>query len=493
MFTAARRASLPTYDHTLGSPTEACGIEPMYERQVASVRIRYRYGAGSTDYYDDYALNSGHPDYARAITVYVDSPDQDQADDANDSNVASKLLSALMDLSWSGKLDLHETSAPLPWYLPGAAINLVGGVGVARPEWATIGAIVQSVRHHVGAETTDTCAITFGAPEHLGLQDWFELSDIAYSSSTVVGDPGGQDPDPPPYAQSPITPGGTYSDLENNTPSGAPGGGLEFQSRSGTCSLMGYAEYMTPSTPPKKFLTRAFSGVSRYHTFSESPCAGIDTVYAATFSGADSYVGPSTITRGGRCVINDGGAVTTVDSSNAIPLDIASLNPGGFMQRMAVERSRRRLWFLRSDCECGVCYAGAPQYSDCEESAESLTTEDTEESAADRMLAANPWPETWSGAGALAAYEARVSGFDFQRSIFRYRGEFTACGSWKSLQVTVRLQSRAFGSSDSWESAGERVVVILSDYYGNVTLPAQEVDAERGREVRVGEVAIQQL
>lgn len=81
--------------------------------------------------------------------------------------LAAELYTALSVLHWDGSIKIVRDECD-GGITPGMVLNLTGG----RAEWATMKALVQTVVENLDtAETT----VTFGPPNHLGLQDIIEL------------------------------------------------------------------------------------------------------------------------------------------------------------------------------------------------------------------------------------------------------------------------------------------------------------------------------
>lgn len=510
VFHCRDRAHLTPINHALLSQLEAAGIEPIYEQQAFAVRIRYRWGTGQLDYYDDWAGDNARPDGPGTLRVDVSSTSQDLAEDAKDQGVAAKLFAALGPLAWAGSLNLHERDAALPWYTPGSTLNLTGG----RSEWESMGAVVQGVSHHVVAATTDACSITLGAPTHLGVQDWLEVSTIGtLAAETVATTPTISDTNPP--GTDPGTPGdpATY-EQQKPLPDGPPSVALEYQAQGGLCTMIGLAEMGTPSHPSRYFKTRTFSGVldgviratdPAQPTIYNNSCAvsgsetwtaaetcsglfqGVNRSYGIAPGSGEPFDSTTTKTR-----TTPGGVRVAVYSM----LEYETLDAWGFTTPETIlSPSQRSYQAYMVDYGSGIYTRTAgPGIA-----YETYTNEDTEDAAYTRDHGSDGWPvypvghahageEMW-GSAVNAIYTARDSGRTFTKQKIRYRGTVGNLGAWNWWKIVVQLEKQALADTTAepygdWTPAGTREHVALADIDGNATIPVTEVDAPRGYQLR---------
>lgn len=86
------------------------------------------------------------------------------------SGVAEAYYNATNPLRWAGQYVIDEEEITLTLPRPGDALNLTGGLAADRG-WTTMAAQVQEVSLDVQAGRT---SITFGSPDHLGVQDMIQ-------------------------------------------------------------------------------------------------------------------------------------------------------------------------------------------------------------------------------------------------------------------------------------------------------------------------------
>ncbi|OQC18675.1 MAG: hypothetical protein BWX69_03266 [Planctomycetes bacterium ADurb.Bin069] len=147
--------------------------------------------------------------------------------------IAAHLLAALGPLAYAGSISLVDDISALATARPGLAINLLGG----RTEWATMAGVIQQVALSVVAES-ESLTVTWGAPRHLGIGEWL---DISRHAGDGLG--GAVDPDRLPDGPTSTDPQpGTYDDL-NQTPPAVPAGNIAIQTRGGTWAKCGFVSF----------------------------------------------------------------------------------------------------------------------------------------------------------------------------------------------------------------------------------------------------------
>jgi hypothetical protein len=90
--------------------------------------------------------------------------------------LAEKIYNAFASLQWSGSFSVTEGEVAGAFRI-GQKLNITGG----RPEWATMGAIVQAVSEDVDSGTT---TVRFGPPQHLNLSDLVALMRVTRNRLT---------------------------------------------------------------------------------------------------------------------------------------------------------------------------------------------------------------------------------------------------------------------------------------------------------------------
>lgn len=487
VFRAAALASRPAATIALVGPASSWAFSPRHDLRIDVVRVGYQYpeGDGVAAYYDiagDDTLKDG----AHTLRSLVDCPDEHSAANASVHYlIASQLYAALHSTPYDGSAAWPDDGSGLPAVHPGHALSLTGGLAA----WATMAAPIASTTLTITAAAVDTLQVQLGLPSALGANDLFELYNLAINLGSGAVNSGGGTTHP--------STGGpkTYGDLTPPEwlPSCPPSGGLEYQSRGGTCVLVGFSEFSPASAPPRKYLTRSFSGEI---TANVNTGAGYSRITIRTFLGADTFnITTGAVSFGGLLEEHD--HFSTPGSEDHYQQTPSSAQNFGVVQAIGVGDGRVSGSITSAATRhqgCWVCTdysASGMLYAD-------LTSEYTEEAAYEAMLATHPWPvypegdpkagqEQWSGGAApVAVYEQRTSGFDFTRTKFRYRGTFGNIGAWWSMRITIPVLQRRMGTQDAWTQIGERVHVVSAGLDGNASLGVQEVEAEKGYEVTLG-------
>ena len=374
VFNCADRSGAEAHNHPLADAVETVAIAPLHDQQAFAVRLRYWAGPGSDYHVDDTAGDDARPEGFGTLIVDIQVSDEVGGYKSKRYDIAAKMFAALGPLSWGGQIDLHEVGSALPWYRPGHALNLTGG----RAELATMAAIVQQVTHHVGAETTDTCSITLGAPDHLGVQDWFELASIGGLAGGSGGN-GGQEPAGDPEA-------GTIPELNPTSPAtSVPSGSIDRQQRGGTGAMCGWVSYTEPA---RVFGSRALSGSITRTAYAGLVCGG-----AATYTSTSTWSG--TATKGlilGACSVTATGQVSDVVNGGTPSVTAVDTVSNGNLY--ADERSETLTATTRRVTSLGLCKedpGNAASSHPVGYAQETLSSEITDESEIARILAANDW------------------------------------------------------------------------------------------------------
>ena len=408
---ASRRSALSTVTIALvTAAVETFGLTPIPELQLKSVRIRFGWTGGASYYYDTAGTGSDLSGPNR-LQCALNYGTQAAALEAAGCGVAEKVFADMSALPWSGAVNLHATEdTDIDPIRPGCALNLTGG----RDEWTTMGALVKSVDWFVSPEVNDCCTINLGAPDNLGIQDYFELRSSVGSGAAAESDAAPVDP------SSPIP--GTLADLNGtSTGGGEPGGSIPVQSRGGAWELKGWPERGAPSVPPKRYLCNMLSGTTYYACEAHDvfpACTVEDHVWGAnTFdpdtgavtNGAYTQVGPVS----GCCL---GGSPESFDpdlvGGDGYPYSAVS----GTVQtvtRTTVRYDPPASWPAHTTAFSGFIQSV-------------LSNEDTPSSAEARLFAA----AAWVGGGATTAIRTvPTTGITGIYRRIRYRTEHTAAAS----------------------------------------------------------------
>lgn len=264
------RSALSTISYDLAGTPLGVQCEPLRELKANAVTIRWRY----TDEDGDDATYSEHAGPAEltggpnVLVLDASVSDYEQRVEAVSYGIAAHLLAALGPLAYAGSLSLVDDISALATARPGLAINLLGG----RTEWATMAGVIQQVALSVVAEA-ESLTVTWGAPRHLGIGEWLDISRHAGDGLGGAVDPDrlpdgptGTDPQP-----------GTYDDL-NNTPPAVPAGNIAIQTRGGTWTKCGYSSYN--GTQPTRRWLRADTVLAQTYM-----CPGASVPETSTITG----------------------------------------------------------------------------------------------------------------------------------------------------------------------------------------------------------------
>lgn len=253
---------------------------------------------------------------------------------------------------------------------------------------------------------------------------------------------------------------------------------LQCRTRSGTATLCGFSEYTGASTPPKKYLTKTFSGTADFATHvGGTNCTVVSCSFSDTWTGAVSYdsstcstSGTGTQTRAGTCG-NDG---VTNDTS------IEIYTSGIFTYSKTA---------TTNTAVPSTCVSNTKALSSSV--TETLGTEDTEANAITRFQAANAFG-SWINSGAtgctgtppsccIAKYESRTSGFSFAYADAEARVVATGLTPSTGYTAKIELYRRAYGTG-SYAHYQTVTVTGTSDGSGNLTTSAATVTNTKGYE-----------
>lgn len=468
-------------------------LAPLYSQQAHAVRVRYWYsdGTGAELYLDDKAGDNAWPEGPGALVVSAELSTLDEAAQAWWEHIATRLYDALHPLAWAGAVQLTEDGVALPWLRPGRALNIEGG----RTEWATMAALVQEVTYTFGTESEDTVALTLGAPDHLGVQDWLELSQLATGSATagLKTDTG-----------SGSTPG-TMGDLNGtNEPIGTPGGSIAVQSRGGTWSYCGYTPYDgVEDSPPLRYRTETPSG-----TVVRKDYDSMHTTLLATRT--DTPIGPRTWvgcieptaslwqrvqTAGGYC----GAETSGIDEppSTAAPVLVAHL----------VRTCTNTCGAIGNGYGCCGNALGNCGIEYCGNATRTLSDPDTPEAAWQRLLSTSP---AWTTSPNTAIRTVPATGITGIRRELRYRTEhttgtgpgavtsptLTGLSRWTRYRLAVHLQRRSVDETGSATSDWVDAETVhspawVTDIDGVGGIDWQVIEPDTGYETKVATTEVE--
>jgi len=216
--------------------------------------------------------------------------------EASPADLASAYYAALQEKFYETTLTFVNSATT---YRPGNLLNFSNGPAA----WATAKAIVQSVTE---TPVKGLMVVACGRPPMLNQATWADLN-RQISNGTDPGTLASFTSGTNQTAQTPTYAGG-YTVPAN----------LECEVKEANYAMIGFSEWSTPSTPPKKYLTLTAAGVDSEQKFSGSGCGGSGLSVSCTHSGNRTY-NPADGTYA------DTGGFTCTDGSNGgVTVDLAS-------------------------------------------------------------------------------------------------------------------------------------------------------------------------
>jgi len=231
---------------------------------------------------------------------------------------------------------------------------------------------------------------------------------------------------------------------------------LQCRNRGGTATICGYDEYGAPSSPPKKYARRTLDGVRTFCYHTDSGCTAIDTAapgFNTVYAGYCEYE---------ACAENNVSGLRTLNSLDASCSPTSPFNSDArcailTSPNTVVENTSTTLRTYTDD-SCLFEASVSRWIKRTGTQTETLSEEDTEQDALDRLLAGSggTW-STWdtSGSGGcsgppypccLARWEERTSGFSFTYQEAQYRVTASGLNPSTSYSARVEIYRRTFGS-----------------------------------------------
>ncbi len=262
--------------------------------------------------------------------------------------------------------------------------------------------------------------------------------------------------------------------------------------RGGVASLIGYSEFVSPSTPPKKYLENTFTGISGQDIFTtRNVTCGmpLDCDVIQSWSGVNSYDPITGVyteggnrARTGSCAFH--GVVFT-------PF-MTPFAPAG--ETMVFTRTTGTI-VCDLGCHPQTESGGPGEDIKCHETdaVETLTSEDTEANAIARLLAGGggiwgDWQVTGYGSHGclpqsccLAQWTVRTTGFDINYTEDQYRivnlpGTLLALTSY---EITVEIKRRLAGVG-SYATYLTRSYTVTTDINGDFAAFDDDVPNDEG-------------
>lgn len=259
-------------------------------------------------------------------------------------------------------------------------------------------------------------------------------------------------------------------------------GGLQCRSKGGTASLCGFSEYV-PSTPPKKYRSKTLSGVLNAVVYTKGTgcTGGVAGSFTVTWSGSCTYdASTCALTNNGHLVVAIAGGPTT----DTPTCDGYADGCGVSVTQSSTSRSASSLGGCCSGASTDEVHSGS--------GTETLSDEDTEGAAIDRLMASVDWTGfTLIGTGpgtcepnscCKTVWSERTVGFSFAYAKAEAKatwGPGTLRPGWPHT-VFVDLYTRPVGGS-AWTHTEVLEYPMTPSGFGDGSLDF-EVPTDRGFE-----------
>ncbi len=282
----------------------------------------------------------------------------------------------------------------------------------------------------------------------------------------------------------------------------APSSGLQCRTRGGTATVCGYSEFTSASSPPKKYRTITFSGNTLVCTYTSGTClTTVDSAYS-TYSGGRSYDSATCVESSFTDRYTFAGApgcAATGGSANG-----SGSTPHGWDAPGGITDTAKTATVWSQDGD-GIC--GAPGSNKKRPTGnvrtQTLTNEDTEQNAIDRLLAGGGG--TWGsfttvgdGTGGTclatsccnAKYQARTSLFTFAYQQSEWRVSRSGLRASTNYRVTLTYYRRLYGTSDAWVAYATYDGTASSNASGVMLTTGVAVPITRGYETHANDLIL---
>lgn len=242
--------------------------------------------------------------------------------------------------------------------------------------------------------------------------------------------------------------------------------GMECRTRGGTAFLCGHDEFASPSVPPKKYRSLAFSGGYFFRGYTSSACSAINGI-TITCNWAGSCLYSKT-----TCATTNTGTQTCQGSTtpNCVP-------PGGDDGGRVTVKTPTQQYFTPT----GACFNNGSSWGRYEVLSvlSQLSDEDTEQDAIDRLLAATAWSAPVLCSVATSRRATRVD-FQFQIVFAATRAVITSgLIATQSYQIKFTIGRRAAGSSGPFVAYGSDIFVSFTATGASFTSDWQELPNDK--------------
>lgn len=265
---------------------------------------------------------------------------------------------------------------------------------------------------------------------------------------------------------------------------------VQGRSKGGTATILGYSEYVSPSTPPKKYTLKTFSGVrdARF-TSATADCSGSPSCWIT-----DTLSGTCTWNLTTNSEDNTGGQYNRVQTA---PTCTGTLAPGVYPSNTIGSPST-----LVGDSQTFTQTTNSisnllfPCYSDGGQSLkrtacnpeEVISVEDTESAAISRLMAStsySSWATVVTQGGIKSLYEARTTGFAQQYQYAQWQVGLTGLTPLTIYNGSAIVYRRLQGTSGAWAFVSTQVLSGSTDISGNFTDGPFDLPEARGYEYTV--------
>ena len=224
---------------------------------------------------------------------------------------------------------------------------------------------------------------------------------------------------------------------------------LLYSYRGGTASLIGFDEFTDISTPPKKYLIKTFNGSDQPWRGSWPDCATRTPLDRMTQGGSNnysidgSYSYTSWVAKNGEIQYTNVGGV-------GICYGIIG---GGYCRTTTANQTLWQTigsWDVSQQC---CTPDGTIYYTHSETATVTLSHEDTESNAINRLLNSASW-SPWQSTPIYPYYQQRTSGFNFLYREVRTKTITTEkYNPGINYKLSYTIQRRTYGSSDPFVDA----------------------------------------
>jgi hypothetical protein len=266
----------------------------------------------------------------------------------------------------------------------------------------------------------------------------------------------------------PNDPGEEFTPGDANTPTGAVS--YESRIRSAMASLVGYAEFASPSTPARKYRTITASGTQSQNRYLAGSSCGIPEgipVSSGFLSGNINYDVATGAPSGTMTYTGTVGVIRTTDVSSMTTLPAPSV--GEYTVNNTPTTSTATI--------NSGCFATSIEFQYTELSFKTeLTNEDTDINAITRWRAATSFG-SWGSAtfpAASAAYNARTTGFTFTYEEAEFRATYTGLPPNWPFTAKVRI-TKVNQATGAVLTVSRLVYSLITDDSGGATFTVSVV------------------